>query len=113
MLALEWDPSLALGHAEIDRQHREIYRRLAALVEAMESGNAVDVGALFDHLGEHVSSHFAAEEAVMAATRYPGAAVHAAAHARFAREYRELRALFEAAGPTRGILVKTRTWIEG
>jgi hemerythrin len=113
MLSVEWDPSLALGHAEIDRQHEEIFRRVAALVAAMESRARVDVERLFDYLGAYVSDHFAAEERVMTEARYPGAGVHVAAHARFAREYLELRALYESAGATHGILVKTRTWIEG
>ncbi len=110
-MVVAWDPALALGHAEIDGQHQELFRRFGALVEAMESGSPHDIGVLFDFLGEYVVKHFAAEEQVMAATAYPGAAVHAAVHARFVREYRELRALYEAAGATQGVIVKTRTWI--
>jgi hemerythrin len=112
-MRVEWDGSLALGHGEIDGQHREIFRRFGALVLAMEQGTQGEVGVLFEHLGEYVAQHFAAEERAMAASAYPGATVHAAAHARFAREYRELRALYEAAGARAAILVKTRTWIEG
>ncbi len=47
----------------------------------------------------------------MVATRYPGANVHAAAHARFLREYAQLRALYDGNGATTAIAVKTRTWI--
>jgi hemerythrin len=112
-MPVEWDASLALGHGEIDGQHREIFRRFGALVLAMESGTPGEIAVLFEHLGEYLAQHFAAEERVMAAIAYPGAGVHAAAHARFAREYRELRALYEAAGARAGVLVKTRTWIEG
>lgn len=109
---VQWDPALALGHAEIDSQHKELFRRFGALVEAMEGGDPRDVGLLFDFLGEYVVKHFAAEEQVMADTAYPGATVHVAAHARFVREYGELRSLFETAGATHGVVVKTRTWIE-
>ena len=63
-----WDPALALGHAEIDRQHEEMFRRFAALVAAMEADAPRDVELLFDFLGEFVASHFAAEERLMAAT---------------------------------------------
>lgn len=111
-MAVGWDPALALGHAEIDGQHQEIFRRFAALVAAMEDGRATDIGLLFEFLGEYAARHFAAEEQVMAQTRYPGANVHAAAHARFVREFGELRALFEANGPSTAIAVKTSTWIE-
>jgi len=111
-MAVEWDPALAVGHAEIDGQHQELFRRFAALVHAMESGDRNEIGVLFDFLGEYVVTHFAAEERAMAASAYPGATVHAAVHARFVREYRELRALYDVAGATVGVVVKTRTWIE-
>jgi hemerythrin len=110
-MAVVWDPALALGHAEIDAQHAELFRRYGALVEAMESGGSVDVGPVFDYLVEYAATHFAAEERVMAEARYPAATVHAAAHARFVRELAELRILYDANGPTTGVAVKTRTWI--
>ncbi len=111
-MLVAWDPALSVGHPEIDAQHQELFRRLAALVAAMEGGAAVDVGELYAFLGDYAGKHFAAEEQVMAATRYPGAKVHAAAHARFVREYAELRSLYEANGAVPAIAVKTRTWID-
>ena len=112
MVAVAWDPALALGHPEIDAQHQEIFRRYAALVSAMESGHPGDVATLFEFLAGYAVKHFAAEEHVMAATRYPGANVHAAAHARFVRELADLRALYEGSGASQGVVVKARTWID-
>lgn len=111
-MSVAWDPALELGHEEIDAQHREMFRRYGALVQAMEAGAVTDVATLFDFLAEYATDHFAAEERVMAEVRYPGANVHAAAHARFVRELGELRQLFDANGPTTGVAVKTRTWIQ-
>jgi hemerythrin len=110
-MGMEWDPTLAIGHTEIDGQHREIFRRYAVLVDAMASGEPVDLRALFDFLGDYAVEHFAAEERLMVETAYPGANVHAAAHARFVREYARLVELWRANGLTHGIAVKTRTWI--
>ena len=110
-MGTEWDPSLATGHAQIDGQHQEMFRRYAALVTAMRNGADGDLALLFDFLGEYAVEHFAAEERVMAQFAYPGATVHAAAHARFVREYGELRGLWAANGPTHGVYVKTSTWI--
>jgi len=112
-MVVEWDPALALGHAEIDGQHQELFRRFAALVQAMETGNRNEIAVLFEFLGDYVAKHFAAEERAMQASAYPGATVHAALHARFVREYGELRALYDIAGATAGVIVKTHTWIEG
>ena len=112
MVAVAWDPALALGHAEIDAQHQELFRRFGALVAAMEAGDLGDVGALFEFLQGYAAKHFAAEERVMAQVRYPGATVHAAAHARFVRELADLRALYEGSGASSGVVVKARTWID-
>ena len=112
MVVVQWDPVLALGHAEDRRAaHGELFRRFGALVAAMERGEPEEIGELFDFLGDYVVKHFAAEEQVMARAAYPGANVHAAAHARFVREYKERRALFDSAGATRGVAVKTETWM--
>ena len=110
-MGIEWDPALALGHEQIDAQHRELFRRYGALVLAMEARRAGDLPVLFDFLGEYARTHFAVEERVMAETAYPGATVHAAAHARFVREYGELRELWRANGATTGVAVKAKTWI--
>jgi hemerythrin len=109
---LQWNPKLALGDAEIDGQHRELFRRFGALVQALRSGHRNEIGLLFAFLGEYVVLHFEAEERVMRDSAFPGATVHAAAHARFVREYDDLKRLYEANGPTHGIAVKTETWIE-
>jgi len=107
-----WHPSLASGNAEIDGQHQEIFRRLADLVAALEKGSRDEIPRLFQFLGEYVVQHFGAEERAMAASRYPGANVHLAAHARFVKEYGELRVLYDATGPSFAIAVKTATWVQ-
>ncbi len=111
-MAVQWHPSLASGNSEIDAQHQEIFRRLAALVSALERGSRDEIPRLFQFLGDYVVTHFGAEERAMASARYPGAGVHGAAHARFVKEYGELRALYEATGPSFAIAVKTATWVQ-
>ena len=111
-MPVSWHPSLASGNADIDEQHQEIIRRLADLVEALERGHPDEIAGMFAFLGDYVAEHFAAEEAVMARTAYPGRTVHAAAHQRFLREYAELRSLYDSAGPTFAIGVKTATWVQ-
>ncbi len=111
-MPIGWHPSLASGNADIDGQHQEIFRRLADLVEALERGSRDEISKMFDFLGDYVIEHFRAEERAMAASRYPGLNVHRAAHERFVREYGDLRRLFDTAGPTLAVAVKTATWVE-
>lgn len=111
-MAAQWHPALATGNAEIDGQHQELFRRLSDLVAALEQGRRDEIPRLFDFLGDYVVNHFGAEERAMARSRYPGANVHAAAHARFVRDYAELRKLYEQTGPSFAIAVKAGTWVE-
>ncbi len=110
-MSVRWDASLASGDAEIDGQHREILRRLEDLVTSLQAGRRQEIGKLFLFLGDYVAEHFAAEERAMERTGFPGRTVHAAAHARFVREYAELRLMYEEVGPARGIAVRASTWI--
>lgn len=112
-MAVVWHPSLASGHDEIDGQHQEIFRRLGDLVDALEQGRRDEIPRMFQFLGDYVVLHFGEEERAMASCAYPGANVHRAAHARFVREYGELRALYETTGPSFAIAVKTATWVRG
>jgi len=107
-----WHPSLTTGDDVIDEQHREILRRLADLVEALERGKRSEVGKLFEFLGDFVLEHFVAEERAMSESAYPGTNVHSAAHRRFMREYGDLRRLYDTAGPTLAIAVRTGTWVQ-
>ena len=108
-----WTPALALGHAEIDSQHQELFRRVARLLEAMLHGDRVAISQLFEFLGMYVVDHFAAEERLMRESDFPGYTVHKAAHERFVRDYQALRKLHEESGKSAGgaVAVKARTWL--
>ncbi len=108
---IRWDPALEVGDAAIDGQHRELFSRLGALVEAMSRADRAEIGRLFDFLGSYVAAHFAAEERLMAEAAFPGLGVHRAAHERFVRDYQALRALFDQHGPTAAVAIKTKTWL--
>jgi len=109
--AIQWTPALAVGHELIDSQHQELFRRFGALVSALSQSDRAAVGQLFDFLGEYVVVHFSEEEKLMAATGYPAHAIHRAAHERFIRDYADLKRLYEAAGPSAAVTVKTQTWV--
>ena len=39
-MAITWDPNLAVGHQAMDDQHRELFRRIDALLEASRTGKS-------------------------------------------------------------------------
>lgn len=99
-MTLEFDPVLLTGHSDIDAQHRELFARLGALLDASrEHRGRAEVARLLDFLGDYVVSHFSIEERVMAEAGYPGLEAHREEHRRFVKEFAALYEEFKAEGP--------------
>lgn len=82
MSVLVWNPEWETGVARIDAQHRELFHRLDALVEAVPEPDFVDrAPVLLPHLLDYVETHFQDEEAAMEATDYTWIEAHRARHA--------------------------------
>jgi len=107
---IKWTQALAVGHATIDSQHQELFRRLESLLTAMMRGDKAEVGRLFDFLGTYVVEHFGAEEQLMVQHAYPEYPSHKAAHERFVKDYVELRAGYLSAGGGAALTIKVQNW---
>jgi len=83
-----WNASLSVGIPAIDAQHQELFERADSLVAAMRAGKGnEEVKRLVVYLEQYVASHFAAEERLMQARRYPALAQHKLLHQQFAKEF--------------------------
>ena len=81
MALLEWSPAFGVGIGAIDKDHRAVMAAINALQVAVEDGGDLSVtGPLLNKLNDDTRAHFSAEESLMVATRYPGAALHAMKH---------------------------------
>ncbi len=97
---IQWTEELATGSAEIDRQHKEIFRRINNLLEACNLGKGrAEVGRLLAFLDDYVVSHFGEEEKYMTEYQYPGYAEHKAQHIEFTKNYMILKKQVETEGP--------------
>ncbi len=55
-----WHEGLELGHAEIDKQHEELFRRMEILVDSCVAGEAArSVDEILDYMDEYARTHFA------------------------------------------------------
>ena len=100
-MTIEFDPLLLTGIDEIDAQHRELFARIAALLEASRSRRSdEEVIRLLEFLGSYVVEHFAAEERAMERTAYPNIEAHRAEHRQFMRELEILRHELKSEGPS-------------
>ncbi len=91
-MSVRWDPALAMGVPDIDRQHREIFARVEALLYAIRGGSSrEEVGRTLAFLSDYVVTHFRAEEDLMRDTAFSGFSTHRAEHERFVRDLAVLR----------------------
>ncbi len=98
---LEFDPLLLTGVEDIDRQHRELFERIGALLEATKARRSKEeVLRMMEYLGVYAVEHFAAEEREMDRTAYPRAEAHRLEHRQFVRELEILRQELATEGPS-------------
>jgi hemerythrin len=104
---MQWDPTVEMGVPEIDEQHRDILRRLDALIHAVRQGYSRDeVGRTLAFLREHVTTHFTAEEKLMRAVAFPALAEHQAEHDGFVRDLADLEAEHERHGASPSLVLR-------
>jgi len=83
-LTIEWSPAVAVGHEEIDDQHRALFKFVKGLVEAIQkTRNLSEIRTAISFLDNYVAEHFTAEETVMEEHGYPFLPLQIAEHQRF------------------------------
>lgn len=95
---LTWTDGLLLGHAAMDRTHREFVE----VVQAMIDGADADLAAGLRAFIAHASGHFGEEDQAMAASAFPAADCHVDEHAAVLRSAHEVLALVAAGNVTIG-----------
>jgi len=94
-----WTQAMATGVNEVDNQHKELFRQLALLSDAMKSGQGrAKIEEILDFLGDYVVRHFAAEEKQMDEMACPAAEANKRAHAEFCATFKALRQRFDQEG---------------
>lgn len=103
-MALQWTSTLSVGVEEIDEQHRELFRRVDRLLDAVLHQDRTEVGKLLAFLDAFVVEHFAAEERLMAEVAYPDAERHVLEHREFSRRLAAIDADFASHGATAALV---------
>lgn len=97
MALIEWSPSLSVGIAEIDVQHKQLVAQINQLHDAMLAGKGKDaVAPVLRELGRYVGTHFACEEKYMQQFKYPKFPEHKAQHVELTNKAKDLITKFEA-----------------
>jgi hemerythrin len=96
MALMTWSDKYSVGVEIIDNQHSVLVDTLNKLHDAMMTGKTREItGPLLLMLVEYTNEHFAAEEKMLAATRYPGLAQHITLHRELIRQVSEFVGRYE------------------
>lgn len=107
-MSIEWTANLSTGVEWQDRHHKELFKRINRLLDAMNLGyGKEEVASLFDFLDEYIAYHFEAEEQAMSRHGYEASLAHIAEHTRFIDDIASLRDEFKK-GPTTGLVIKVQ-----
>ena len=96
---MPWSPTLSIGVAQIDAQHKTLVEQADKLFEASKNNQGKErVGELLNFLEDYTKKHFADEEKYMLSIGYPGYNEQKTAHTEFVRQLAKLRADYSASG---------------
>lgn len=96
MPLMTWNTMYSVGVKSIDSQHTELFDIINELHAAMMKGQAMSLtGPLLHKLVDYTRKHFSAEEAMLAATKYPHLTEHRAKHADLIKQVGEYVTRFE------------------
>ncbi len=98
MMASRLTPELVSGFEEMDGQHRVLFQRLDALLQAAQSDDLAATKQALQALGDYLIAHFAAEESFMASADFPERGRHKTAHDLFMQDFAQLTRELEAMG---------------
>jgi hemerythrin len=111
---LTWDPALETGVSEIDEQHRLLFRKADAVLEAVAAGQgALEVKRTLQFLADYAALHFETEERYMRAAGFPDADAHADIHQRMIRRLTEVASEFHARGASPSLVADVEALVRG
>ncbi|MFZ5985604.1 MAG: bacteriohemerythrin [Bacillota bacterium] len=100
-MSIQWRQSYEIGLEEIDKQHRELFKKINDLLDACNDNKGrEEVNNTIRFLGDYVVTHFNAEEKLQEKYSYPEYKSHKASHDQFVKDFGDLKRRLEDEGPT-------------
>ena len=97
---VEWDDSLSIDHAEIDRDHKHLFMMTNRVIAAGKVGSPKeDILKLLCEYIDYVAIHYSHEEVLMVKIKYPDTELHIRAHGSFFNRLSELIKTYEKGEP--------------
>jgi len=89
---MQWTEDLSVGVEEIDTQHKELFRRINSLVDAIRKAECkLVIDGVIKFLEEYAIMHFSEEEGYMKRYGYPEYLQHKTQHGIFMKSLSDLK----------------------
>lgn len=99
-MAINWTDDLATGVNQIDNQHKELFSRINALLDACHRGKGKEeLDGILQFLEEYVAAHFSEEEKYMVQYGFPAYSGHRSQHLEFIENLAHIKDKLKSAGP--------------
>ena len=108
-MRLAWGPDLIVGHQGVDQQHHALVHGIQGMQAKVAAGDSDAFGEALSSLADAFVRHFADEEALMEASRYPDRPAHKGAHDLFLHDVMRMA----NAAATRGLAADVVAWVQG
>jgi hemerythrin len=100
MAYIHWKDRYSINFREIDEQHKSLLATLNELIDLVgERGDPEAVSAIFSQLCQYALTHFATEEAYLAAANYPHLDQQKAEHGLFIQKLIDLNQSYDPTDP--------------
>ena len=96
-MSITWRDTMATGAPVLDADHQQFVKIVNAMEAAIAADRLAIINPTFDLLFNYMSEHFAREEKILAAIKFPGLAQHRQMHQELEDTARTLSAHFKAA----------------
>lgn len=107
-MSFEWNEDLATGIEKIDNEHREVFKQINKLLDAMDKGRgAYAIREVLVFLEHYATTHFTEEENYMVEHSYEGFHTQRAAHSQFIKDFYLLKKELLQSGMNLHLVVKT------
>jgi hemerythrin-like metal-binding protein len=88
----EWEPSLSIGHPDIDNDHQDSINLISELIEAiLEIHPLQEIQQRMRRVMDHAEQHFLLEEEVLQQWNYVDIEKHVSLHVSIMRKFDEIR----------------------
>lgn len=112
-MALEWSEKLSVDVKEIDMQHRELFKRVNRLTDAVrERKGKEEISEIIKFLETYVAEHFGTEEKYMSKHNFSSFLYHKGQHSEFINRFNDIKKRYEAQGPSDEMISNINTMLE-